>query len=273
MKKALNALFVFPTIVLFGLFFIVPMVLLFLRSIQSADGLTLANYTEIITNPYYFRALKNSVILSLCVTLISLLVGGILAFFLARGKFRFKALLMSVLSFPVSLPGVVVAFMIIILFGTTGVIPMLTLRLFHYKMGSIAYTVYGILFAYLYFIVPRTAMTLHGSLLDLDTRLEEAARTIGANEYQTICHVILPILVPSFVSAGILAFSTATSAFGTAFTLANQFDIIPIVMYNEYTMSFRIGKASAMAMTIGLMCFLLNLVYRRIMEREDRNGR
>ena len=73
--------------------------------------------------------------------------------------------------------------------------------------------------------------------------------------------------MPAFVSAGIMAFSTATSAFGTAFTLANQFDIMPIVMYNEYTMSFRIGKASAMAIVIGLICLALSLINRKIIER------
>lgn len=267
-NKVLSALFVFPSAMLFLMFFILPLVLLGGRSFQAqGGGFTLSNYTEIITNAYYFRALTHSIILSLLVTIAALLIGGVLAFFLARSEFRLKSLVISILSFPVSLPGVVVGFMIIILFGNTGLVPNLMKTLTGTKMFAIAYTKVGVFLAYIYFIGPRTAITLYGSLVDFDVKLEEAARTIGANEHQTIFHVVVPTLMPAFVSAGILAFSTATSAFGTAFTLANQFDIIPIVMYNEYTMSFRIGKASAMAMVIGLMCFLLNIAYRRLMER------
>lgn len=269
-KKVLSALFIFPSAVFFAVFFILPLVLLGGKSFQAQEGgFTFSNYTEIITNPYYFRALTNSIVLSLLVTLASLLIGGVLAFFLARSHFRLKPLLISILSFPVSLPGVVVGFMIIILFGNTGIIPNLMKALTGEKLLAIAYTKVGVFLAYIYFIGPRTAITLYGALVDFDTKLEEAARTIGATEHQTLFRIVIPTLMPSFVSAGILAFSTATSAFGTAFTLANQFDIIPIVMYNEYTMSFRIGKASAMAIVIGLMCFLLSLAYRRIMERRN----
>ncbi len=267
-KKIISSFFILPSAVFFAMFFILPLVLLGRKSfVAQGGGFTLSNYTEIITNAYYFRALRNSIILSLLVTAAALIIGAILAFFLARNEFKGKPLLISVLSFPVSLPGVVVGFMIIILFGNTGLIPNLTKSLFGTKMFAIAYTKVGIFLAYIYFIGPRTAITLYGSLVDFDEKLEEAARTMGANEHQTIFRVVIPTLMPAFVSAGILAFSTATSAFGTAFTLANQFDIIPIVMYNEYTMSFRIGKASAMAIVIGLICFLLSLANRKIMER------
>lgn len=269
-KQISTLLFVLPSAVFFCVFFILPLILLGGKSLQDGSGsFTLTNYTEIITNPYYFRALKNSIFLSLSVSFASLTVGGLMAFYLARSEFRLKALLISVLSFPVSLPGVVVGFMIIILFGNMGVVPNLMKTLLGESAFTIAYTQTGIFLAYLYFIIPRTTIILYGSIVDFDVRLEEAARTIGATESQTVFKVVLPTLMPVFASAGILAFSTATSAFGTAFTLANQFDIMPIVMYNEYTMSFRIGKASAMAIVIGVICFALSLVYRRLIERKN----
>lgn len=267
-KTIISSLFVLPSAVFFLVFFVLPLVLLGEKSFSDTNGMfTLTNYTDIITNPYYFRALRNSMLLSLAVTVAALIIGAILAFTLSRNDFRGKSFLISVLSFPVSLPGVVVGFMIIILFGNTGIIPNFTKMLTGQKMFSIAYTQTGIFLAYLYFIGPRTAITLYGALVDFDEKLEEAARTIGANEHQTIFKVVIPTLMPAFVSAGIMAFSTATSAFGTAFTLANQFDIMPIVMYNEYTMSFRIGKASAMAIVIGLICLALSLINRKIIER------
>ncbi len=57
------------------------------------------------------------------------------------------------------------------------------------------------------------------------------------------------------------------SAFGTAFTLANQFEIIPILMYTEYTNNFNITIASAMAIFIGAVCVILNMFARTLLEK------
>ncbi len=65
-----------------------------------------------------------------------------------------------------------------------------------------------------------------------------------------------------------LAFCTCMSAFGTAFTLANQFEIIPITMYTEYTNYFNITGASAMAIFIGVVSVILNMIARTILEKE-----
>ncbi len=268
MKKIGNLLFIFPTMVLFALFFILPVGILWVRSFTGDNGFTFNNYVQIIANARYATALINSLWLSLVVTAVTLVISGVIAFFLARKDFKGKNLYMTLITFPVSLPGVVVGFMIIIMFGTTGVLPMLTYSLFGKASGSFAYTIVGIFFAYLYFSIPKTVMTLYGSIVEFDVRLEEAARTVGANEQQAIIKVVIPTLAPVFVSASALAFCTCMSAFGTAFTLANQFEIIPILMYTEYTNYFNIAGASAMAIFIGVVSVALNMLARMLLERE-----
>jgi putative spermidine/putrescine transport system permease protein len=267
MRKVFQSFFIVPTIVLFILFFVIPLVMLAIASVRGNGSLTMHNYTQVITNHYYARSLFNSLWLSLMVTVATLIIAGIIAFFLARTEFKGKSLYMTLITFPVSLPGVVVGFMIIILFGTTGIIPMWANQILGKNLGAIAYTIPGIFFAYLYFNIPRIVMTLYGAVVEFDVRIEEAARTVGANERQALFLVVLPTLTPVFVSAGALSFSTTMSAFGTAFTLANQFEILPIVMYNEFTLNFRLAEASAMAIIIGIICVILNMVYRSIMEK------
>ena len=167
MKTIISSLFVLPSAVFFW-FFLYCRWFCLRKSFSDTNGMfTLTNYTDIITNPYYFRALRNSMLLSLAVTVAALIIGAILAFTFSRNDFRGKSFLISVLSFPVSLPGVVVGFMIIILFGNTGIIPNFT-KCLPVKMFSIAYTQTGIFLAYLYFIGPRTAITLYGALVDFD---------------------------------------------------------------------------------------------------------
>jgi putative spermidine/putrescine transport system permease protein len=268
MKRLTHWLFIMPSAILFTLFFIIPLAMLAFVSVKGTNGFTLTNYVLIITRPYYARSLFNSLWLSLLVTAATLVIAGSIAFFLSRAEFRGKSLYMTLLTFPVSLPGVVVGFMIIILFGSTGVIPMLTDRLFGKSAGAIAYTIPGIFFAYLYFNIPRIVMTLYGAIVEFDAHLEEAARTVGATERQAVFLVVIPTLMPVFVSAAALSFYTSMSAFGTAFTLANQFEILPILMYNEFTLNFKIAEASAMAILIGVICVALNMVYRNIIEKD-----
>ncbi|WP_303860736.1 ABC transporter permease [Alkalibaculum bacchi] len=259
--------FVLPTMILFTLFFFFPLILLALKSFSGEGGFTPENYILIVTNKRYFQAMINSLMLSTIVTVTSILIGAIIAFFLARTDFKGKNLFITLITFPVSLPGVVVGFMIIILFGTTGVIPMFTKMITGEALGAIAYTITGIFFAYLYFSIPKTVMILYGAVVEFDPRLEEAARTVGANEQQAIFKVVIPTLAPVFVSAASIAFSTSMSAFGTAFTLANQFEILPILMYTEYTNYFNIEIASTMAIVVAVVSLVLNLFSRSLMEK------
>lgn len=268
MKNLVNTLFVLPTAILFALFFVFPVGVLATKSFVGETGFTFENYTAIITNARYRTALWNSLWLSVTVTLVTLIIACIIAFFLARNEFKGKNLYMTLITFPVSLPGVVVGFMIIILFGSTGVIPMITRSWFGTGYGAWAYTIRGIFFAYLYFSVPKTIMTIYGSAVEFDIRLEEAARTVGANEQQAIFKVVIPTLMPAILSAASIAFCTSMSAFGTAFTLANQFEIIPILMYTEYTNNFNLTIASAMAIFIGVVCVALTMFARTLLEKE-----
>ncbi|WCK54324.1 ABC transporter permease [Aneurinibacillus sp. Ricciae_BoGa-3] len=265
-----NILWLLPIVIVFGFFFLYPLVMLIITSFHSGSHFTVQHYTDIVTNAYYAKALLNSLGLALIVTVVALLLSGVLAFFLARHDFPGKSIYFTLLTFPMSFPGVVVGFMIIILFGSTGIVPMLVQMLTGAKAMVFAYTILGIFLAYLYFEIPRIVMTLYGAIKEFDHSLEEAARTMGATPWQAICYVVVPTIFPIFVSAGALAFSTSMSAFGTAFTLADQFEILPIVMYNEFTLNFNIEVASAIAIVIGCICVLMNTAYRMMLERGGR---
>jgi len=265
-------LFSIPIILIFCFFFLYPLVVLVISSLksESSGALTLSNYTQIVTDSYYSKAVINSILLALATTIGSLILAGVIAFFLARNNFPGKTIYFTLLTFPMSFPGVVVGFMIIILFGATGVVPMLMKALTGQSSLALAYTITGIFLAYLYFEIPRVIMSLYGAIKEFDRSLEEAARTVGATPWQAIRYVVLPTVLPIFIAAGALAFSTSMSAFGTAFTLANQFNIMPILMYNELTLSFKIEVASAIAVIIGLICVLMNLANRFLLERGAR---
>ena len=88
MRTGGKIVFLLPIAIVFGYFFLYPLVVLIMTSLRGADGaLTLQNYTLMVTDAYYFKAVVNSLVLALATTLVSLVLSGVLAFFLARNEF------------------------------------------------------------------------------------------------------------------------------------------------------------------------------------------
>ena len=127
-----------------------------------------------------------------------------------------------------------------------------------------AYSVIGLFLGYLYFSIPRVLLTVMAAAEKLDPALEEAARTLGAKPFRVVLDVILPGLMPSLIAAGAIAFATAMGAFGTAFTLATDIDVIPMVIYTEFTLSANIAIAAALSIVLGLVTWALLLLARSL---------
>jgi putative spermidine/putrescine transport system permease protein len=98
----------------------------------------------------------------------------------------------------------------------------------------------------------------------LDRELEDAARSLGASPLAVVRDVILPGLAPSLVAAGAIAFATAMGAFGTAFTLATNINVLPMVIYTEFTLSANIAMASALSIVLGLVTWAMLLLARSL---------
>ena len=91
----------------------------------------------------------------------------------------------------------------------------------------------------------------------LDPALEEAARSLGATPAHVLGDVILPALrCPRFIASGAICFATAMGAFGTAFTLATHIDVLPMVIYTEFTLNANIAMAAALSIVLGSITWL-----------------
>ena len=159
------------------------------------------------------------------------------------------------LTFPLAFPGVVVGFMVIMLAGRQGLIGDLSRLLTGQKL-VFAYSMAGLLTGYLYFSIPRVILTIMAAAETLDRNLEEAARSMGAAPWQVVRDVILPGLRPAFLSAGAICFATAMGAFGTAFTLATEIEVLPMTIYTEFTLRANIALAAALSLVLGVITWL-----------------
>ena len=213
-----------PALAVFCALWLLPMVAL----VQvSADGHLLDTYRALLTNGRYMRSLAATVLLSAAVTATTLVLSVICGLLLARRAFPGRRTLVALLTFPLAFPGVVVGFMVIMLAGRQGLIGALALR-FTGERWVFAYSMAGLFAGYLYFSIPRVVVTVMACVSQLDASLEEAARSLGASPWRIMRDVILPALAPGLIAAGAVCFATAMGAFGTAFTLVIDIDVVPM---------------------------------------------
>lgn len=254
MKSRSTWLYLLPALTILAAFFLLPVVRLLPASASSESGLGL--YLEIITNPRYSTSIVSTVALSFAVTLASLFVGGLTGLFLERRRFPGRHLVVGLITLPLSFPGVVVGFMIIMLGGRNGLIPLLTKSLGAGKL-VFAYGMAGLFLGYLYFSIPRVVTTVMAAAKKIDPMYEEAARTLGASSLRILRDVTIPALAPALFSTGALCFATSMGAFGTAFTLAADINVLPITIYTEFTLSANIAAAAMLSVVLGLITWVM----------------
>jgi putative spermidine/putrescine transport system permease protein len=74
--------------------------------------------------------------------------------------------------------------------------------------------------------------------------------------------VVLPALAPAFVASGAIAFATAMGAFGTAFTLATNIDVLPMLIYTEFTLAGNLATSAALSVGLGVITWLILMLAR-----------
>jgi len=252
-------LLLLPAGVFFGAFFLLPMARLFFIGGSGATGW--APYAAIVTDANYFNALLATLGVAAATTAATLAISGIAGVFLQRHRFPGNAALVAMLTFPLAFPGVVIGFMVIMLAGRQGLIGSISEALTGEKV-VFAYSMAGLFMGYVYFSIPRTILTVMAAAEKLDPKLEEAARSLGASPYRVVMDVIIPGLKPAFISSGAICFATAVGAFGTAFTLATRINVLPMVIYTEFTLSANIAMAAALSFVLGAVTWVVLAVAR-----------
>src|SRR4030081_2084799 len=257
-----------PLAVVTAAFFLLPMARLVVTGAEGPQGL--AGYLAIVVEPRYRARLINTAVLAPGTTVppprnappaAPVLIATIAGMFLQRHRFPGRAVLVAMLTFPLAFPGVVVGFLIILLAGRQGLIGDLTNRIFGEKL-VFAYSIYGLFLGYLYFSIPRVILTIMAAVQKLDVGLEEAARSLGASPWGGQRDGLPPAAGPAFVASGAIAFATAMGAFGTAFTLATNIDVLPMLIYTEFTLAANFSTSAALSVGLGIITWFILAIAR-----------
>ncbi|HVJ59661.1 MAG TPA: ABC transporter permease [Burkholderiaceae bacterium] len=242
-----------PAALVFIAFFLLPLANLFV--IGGSGALGWRAYAAVLTETRYLSSLVSTVVLAGATTVVTLVISGIAGVFLTRNRFTGREVLTALLTLPLAFPGVVIGFMVIMLAGRQGLIPDVTDALFGERV-VFAYSMAGLFVGYLYFSIPRTILTVMAAAEKLDPRIEEAARSLGAGPFRVVRDVIVPALTPALLAAGAICFATAMGAFGTAFTLATKINVLPMVIYTEFTLQANVAMAAALSFVLGAITWI-----------------
>jgi putative spermidine/putrescine transport system permease protein len=232
-------------------------------------GFSLDAYRTLFGDPYYRRVAVSSLLLTAGTTVVSVGLAVPIAHALEKYDLPGEDLLVTLVSFPISLPGIVAAFMILVLFGNNGVVTGLVAAFTGGEPTglAIAVSVPGLFVAFVYSMVPRATLILRGTYTEVDAAAEEAAQSLGATPFATFRHVTLPQICPGITGALVLTFRTGLAIFGTLIVIQTVV-VWTLQLSRELANGYDIQVAGAMATVYFAFTFLFTVVGLRYTSAE-----
>ncbi|MEK7486109.1 MAG: ABC transporter permease [Planctomycetota bacterium] len=157
----------------------------------SWSGFTLKWYQELYHNKDLLNAVKNSLVVGICSTIVATILGTLVAFGLERYSFPGKKLFEAVLTLPMIIPDIVMA----------------VAMLAFYTFINISLGMVSIVIAHISFNITFVAVVVRARLVGFNYNLEKAAMDLGATPLKTFWYVSLPLSIPGIIAGALLAFT------------------------------------------------------------------
>jgi sulfate transport system permease protein len=242
------------TLFYLGLIVLIPLAAVFWKTTE----LTWAQFWHTATMPTAMASYRVTFGASFFAALVNVVFGLVVAWVLVRYEFFGKKIVDALVDLPFALPTAVAGITLAALYSQNGWIGQLLAPL----GVKVANTSLGIFVALTFIGLPFIVRTVQPILEDLDTELEEAASSLGANRWQVFSRVILPMLTPALLTGFALAFARALGEYGSVIFIAGNIpmktQITPVLIMQELDM-FDYAKATAIAVVMLVVSFVLLL--------------
>ena len=241
-------------IVYLSLLVLIPLSAVFLKTFTLGWDA----FWSVVTAPRVVASYKLSFGTSLLAAGINAVFGLLLAWSLVRYSFPGKKLVDALIDLPFALPTAVAGIALTALYAGNGWFGSVL-----EPMGiKVAFTPLGILVALTFIGLPFVVRTVQPVLEDLDTELEEAAASLGAQRWQTCRLVVLPILTPALLTGFALAFARAVGEYGSVIFIAGNLpmvsEITPLMIITKLE-QYDYAGATAIAAVMLIVSFILLL--------------
>ena len=237
-----------------------PMAALVWASTETGAG----GFWSVVTSPQARAALELSFGAAAVVAAINAVIGTLIAWVLVRDEFPGKSLVNAVIDLPFALPTIVAGLTLLALYGPTSPVNI-----------DVAFTRTAIVLALLFVTLPFVVRTVQPVLLELDTEMEQAARSLGASESTVFRRIVLPNIMPGILSGVALAFARAVGEIGALVIISGSLpystEVASVYILGRVESGDQAG-AAAVAVVLLVVSFAVILsigVARRLATRHE----
>ena len=211
-------------------------------------------------NEYDLSALLVTIKLASITTIILILVGTPIAWWLSQTRFKFKAVIEAIIALPLILPPTVLGFYLLMTLGTNGPIGN-----FLESLGgsSIAFTFTGLVVGSVIYSLPFVVQPLQNSFGSIGKQPMEVAATLGASKLDRFFTVAVPLARSGFITASVLGFAHTVGEFGVVLMIGGNIPgetgVLSIAIY-DHVEAMEYGQAHVLAGGLLVLSFVMLLV-------------
>lgn len=262
-------------VVFFALFFAGPFLVLAIESLSDRSGApTAQHYVSVLTDSYYWKALANTLLISLYVTAFCFIAGYPIAYYLIfhlRSAWlrRFVYILLVT---PLFTSNIVRAFGWIVILGRRGFVnsSLQSLGLIERPL-DLLYSQFSIVVGLGYILLPVMVLTVCSVLQNVDRTLIEAARDLGARPSIAFAAITFPLSLPGVVAGSIIVFALSVSAYVIPSILSGGREVVmSMLIFQQYTATFRPEIGATLSIVLLVVTLLLIGGYMLLFDRRAR---
>ena len=206
-----------------------------------------------------FSAIILTLKLAAITTIILLLIGTPIAWWLARSQAWWKGIVSAIVMLPIVLPPTVIGFYLLLAMGSQGWIGHITQAL---GLGLLPFTFAGLVIASVFYSLPFVVQPLQNAFESIGQRPLEVAATLRASPFDTFFSVILPLAKPAYLTASVLAFAHTMGEFGIVLmvggNIPDQTRVVSVQIY-EHVEAIEYSQAHLLSATMLAFSFLMLL--------------
>lgn len=262
-KYEVKTIFVLFVLIILS-FLLVPLLLLMVKSFETANGISLSNYVQIIFKKGFGTALRNSILISSVSAIITTILAFIMAYSINYTNLhpRYKKLIKSLAVLPMLLPTITYGFAIIYSFGKQGLITKILGR----QLFDI-YGVNGLIIGYVIYTVPISFMLINTIMGYVDKKFSIVSKIMGDSSFTTFRRTVLRPLIGTLAASFIQCFFLCFTDFGIPASVGGQVEVIATVLYNQMLGSIPNFNNGAVVAMIMLLPSIISIIVLQVIDR------
>jgi putative spermidine/putrescine transport system permease protein len=262
-----------PAIVLFVVFFVVPLGVLVVNSFYDYSRLTgivptftLKNYSRIVGDSFYLEIVGRTLRLAFLTSCVTLIIGYPIALYLTVASARQRAWIILFILSPLLVSVIVRTFGWLIILGPNGLIHSMVAAL-GMEGGVILHTEAAVIAGLANVLLPFLVLSVATSLQSIDPAVPLAASSLGAGPWRVFRLITVPLSLPGVIAGLLIVFSLASSSFVTPALLGgSDYKVMSAIIYQQALILQNWPLAAAFAVVLVLVVFFVLLIQTRVIE-------